>query len=97
VPVIRHNPRQCACRGRAADHSADIGSKTGILLTVKGLQRLRWGPDLKPIHKEIEAPGATRASLEIPEARENPIMLQGDHGPVSFRRMYVRRLDGAVR
>jgi hypothetical protein len=27
VPVIRHNPRQCACRGRAADHSADIGSK----------------------------------------------------------------------
>jgi hypothetical protein len=25
VPVIRHNPRQCACRGRAADHSADIG------------------------------------------------------------------------
>ena len=50
-----------------------------------------------PIHKEIEAPGPTRASLEIPEARENPIMLQGDHGPVSFRRMYVRRLDGAVR
>jgi integrase len=28
VPVIRHNPRQCACRGRAADHSADIGSNT---------------------------------------------------------------------
>ena len=23
---FRHNPRQCACRGRAADHSADIGS-----------------------------------------------------------------------
>ncbi len=30
MPVIRHNPRQCACRGRAADHSADIGSKHDI-------------------------------------------------------------------
>jgi hypothetical protein len=28
VPAIRHNPRHCACRGRAADHSANIGSKS---------------------------------------------------------------------
>ena len=26
MPAIRHNPRHCACRGRAADHSANIGS-----------------------------------------------------------------------
>jgi hypothetical protein len=29
VPAIRHNPRHCACRGRAADHSANIGSRAG--------------------------------------------------------------------
>ena len=26
MPAIRHNPRHCACRGRAADHSANIWS-----------------------------------------------------------------------
>lgn len=43
------------------------------------------------IHQDVEAEGPTRASLEIPEALAGPIMLQGDHGPVAFRRIYVRR------
>ena len=25
MPAIRHNPRHCACQGRAADHSAKAG------------------------------------------------------------------------
>jgi hypothetical protein len=44
VPVIRHNPRQCACRGRAADHSADIGSN----LLVPFNQGSNVPPEIKP-------------------------------------------------
>jgi hypothetical protein len=30
--------------------------------------------------------------MEIPEAAENPLMLQGDHGPVAYRNIYWRPL-----
>jgi hypothetical protein len=30
--------------------------------------------------------------MEITEAAENPLMLQGDHGPVAFRNMFIRPL-----
>jgi len=36
--------------------------------------------------------GGTRAHMEIPEAARNPIMLQGDHGPVAYRHIYIRPL-----
>ncbi len=42
------------------------------------------------IHEEVEVDGPTRASLEIPEAALNPLMLQGDHGPVAFRNLRIR-------
>lgn len=44
------------------------------------------------VQKDVEVDGPTRASLEIPEAALNPIMLQGDHGPVAYRNIYVRPL-----
>jgi hypothetical protein len=44
------------------------------------------------VQKDVEVDGPTRAALEIPEAQTNPIMLQGDHGPVAFRNIYVRPL-----
>ena len=44
------------------------------------------------IHHDVTAPGPTRASLEIPEAPLNPLMIQGDHGPVGLRNIYVRPL-----
>jgi hypothetical protein len=28
--------------------------------------------------------------LNIPEAAVNPIMLQGDHGPVAYRNLYIK-------
>jgi hypothetical protein len=31
--------------------------------------------------------------MKIPEAHMNPIMLQGDHGAVAFRNIYVRPLE----
>ncbi len=44
------------------------------------------------VQNNVEAPGPTRAHNEIPEAAENPLMLQGDHGPVAFRNVYWRPL-----
>ena len=44
------------------------------------------------VQSDVEVEGPTRASLEIPEASQNPLMLQGDHGPVAFRNIYVRPL-----
>jgi hypothetical protein len=42
------------------------------------------------VQRDVVLPGPTRASLEIPEARSNPLMIQGDHGPVALRNIYVR-------
>lgn len=44
------------------------------------------------VQDDVEAEGPTRAHMEIPEAGANPIMLQGDHGPVAYRNIYVRPL-----
>jgi hypothetical protein len=44
------------------------------------------------IHEDVACDGPTRSSLEIPEAARNPIMLQGDHGPVAYRNIYFRAL-----
>lgn len=44
------------------------------------------------VHERTEVDGPTRSGLEIPEASENPLMLQGDHGPVAYRNVYIRPL-----
>ena len=44
------------------------------------------------VQDNVECVGPTRAHMLIPEAAMNPIMLQGDHGPVAFRNIYVRPL-----
>ncbi len=36
--------------------------------------------------------GGTRSSLDGPD-RPGPILLQGDHGPVAFRNLYIRRIS----
>jgi hypothetical protein len=36
--------------------------------------------------------GGTRSSLGGPD-RPGPILLQGDHGPVAYRNLYIRRLE----
>jgi hypothetical protein len=45
------------------------------------------------IHENVERLGPTVASMKIPEAPMNPLMLQGDHGAVAFRNIYVRPLE----
>ncbi|MEO8075180.1 MAG: DUF1080 domain-containing protein [Acidobacteriota bacterium] len=44
------------------------------------------------IQKDADADGPTRSHLEIPESLQNPLMIQGDHGPVALRNIYVRPL-----
>ena len=44
------------------------------------------------VQKDVEAEGPTRAAMDHPEAATNPLMLQGDHGPVAFRNIYIRPL-----
>jgi len=36
-----------------------------------------------------EIPGITGAALDSHEAREGPLMLQGDHGHISFRNIIL--------
>lgn len=48
------------------------------------------------VQENVELDGGTRASMPIPEAPENPLMLQGDHGPVAYRNIYWRPLRPLV-
>lgn len=42
------------------------------------------------VQEDVVLTGPTRSSLTIPEAAENPLMLQGDHSAIAFRNIYVR-------
>jgi hypothetical protein len=42
------------------------------------------------VQESVEVEGPTQAHMNIPEAAANSLMLQGDHGPVAFRNIYVR-------
>jgi hypothetical protein len=44
------------------------------------------------VQENVEAEGPTRASMSIPDAAMNPLMLQGDHEPVAYRNIYIRPL-----
>lgn len=44
------------------------------------------------VQENVDVQGPTRAHMEIPEAAANPLMLQGDHGAVAYRNIYVRPL-----
>jgi hypothetical protein len=44
------------------------------------------------VHENADLPGPTRASLPGPEAPTGPLMLQGDHGPVAYRNIWITPL-----
>ena len=48
------------------------------------------------VQKDVAVDGPTRAALSIPEAAKNPLMIQGDHGPVALRNIHVRPLRPIV-
>jgi hypothetical protein len=38
--------------------------------------------------------GPTHSAMSLPEAAKNPLMLQGDHGPVAYRQIHYRPWSG---
>jgi hypothetical protein len=46
----------------------------------------------KLLHKNIEVTGPTRSSLDDIEEPEGTLMLQGDHGPVAYRNIRIKKL-----
>ena len=44
------------------------------------------------IQRDVEVDGPTRAAMNLKEAAKNPLMLQGDHGPVAYRNVHWRAL-----
>lgn len=46
----------------------------------------------KIVHENVECEGPTRSAMNLPEAPNGPIMIQGDHGPVVFRKLAWRPL-----
>ena len=44
------------------------------------------------IHENVEVRGPTGSHGDRKEAATGPIILQGDHGPVAFRNIYIRAL-----
>jgi hypothetical protein len=47
------------------------------------------------VQQNVEVDGPTRAHMDLAEAPSNPLMLQGDHGPVAFRNIWVKSLPVA--
>jgi hypothetical protein len=45
------------------------------------------------IHENVELTGPTRGSLFENEAPAGPLRLQGDHGPVAYRNLFVRTVS----
>jgi hypothetical protein len=44
------------------------------------------------VQEKVEMAGPSGDHSDPPEAAENPLMLQGNHGPVAFRNIYIRPL-----
>ena len=44
------------------------------------------------VQENVELAAPTGTHFEPPEAARNPLLLQGDHGPVAFRNIYIRPL-----
>lgn len=46
----------------------------------------------KLVQEDVQVEGCTRSCLELQEAPKNPIMLQGDHGPVAYRNIVWKEI-----
>ena len=47
----------------------------------------------KVVHENVECEGPTRSAMNLPESPTGPIMIQGDHGAVQFRKIAWRPLS----
>ncbi|RLE07344.1 hypothetical protein DRJ00_08320, partial [Candidatus Aerophobetes bacterium] len=63
---------------------------TGRKISNAVFERVVWNGVV--VHENVEVEGPTRASMPGPERPQGPLMLQGDHGPVAFRNIRIRRI-----
>jgi len=47
----------------------------------------------KVVHENVEVTGPTRAAAFADEKPRGPLMLQGDHGPVAYRNIWLKPLE----
>lgn len=47
----------------------------------------------KTLHEDLEMPGPTPSGVTGKEAPKGPLMFQGDHGPVAYRKIKVTTLE----
>jgi 3-keto-disaccharide hydrolase len=47
----------------------------------------------KVIHENVELNGPTRSAMTQKEKPTGPLLLQGDHGPVAYRNLWVKALN----
>jgi hypothetical protein len=47
----------------------------------------------KVIHENVELSGPTRSSMAEDEKATGPLFLQGDHGPVAYRNLWIKALN----
>lgn len=64
----------------------DTGKKTANAV----FEQVIWNGVV--VHENVELEGPTRASIPGPEQPQGPLMLQGDHGPVAYRNIRIRKI-----
>ncbi|MFN3326266.1 MAG: DUF1080 domain-containing protein [Bryobacteraceae bacterium] len=93
-------PKQNACRQPGEWQSYQIWFRgprfDGAGKKIENARFVRVLHNGRLVQDNVEVDGPTRAHMDLPEAAENPIMLQGDHGPVAFRNIHVRPLRPIV-
>lgn len=90
-----HAPRANACRAPGLWQTLHIGFEAPRFdATGQKTRNARFTKVVLngyTIHENVEVTGPTRSSAFNDEKPTGPLMIQGDHGPVAFRRLAVKR------
>jgi hypothetical protein len=89
-PLVNASRRPGEWQSYQAWFRAPRFDAAGRKLDPARFQRVLFNGQL--VQKDVDIAGPTRAHLTIPEAPQNPLMIQGDHGPVAIRNIHVRPL-----
>jgi sugar phosphate isomerase/epimerase len=88
-----HSPRVNACRPPGQWQSFDVVfrvprfDETGKKISNARFEKIVHNGVV--IHEDVELTGPTRASAYEDEKPAGPLMLQGDHGPVAYRNIWI--------
>ncbi len=95
--VEGHAPRVNACRAPGAWQTYEIEFRAPRFdaagKKVENARFVRVALNGQVVHENVELTGPTRAGLDRPEGPTGPLMLQGDHGPVAYRKIAVQPLE----